>query len=273
MNKILFPNFNLEFEISPVAIEVGNIQIYWYAVLIVLGIVISLFLTYFDKNKYNIKYDDFLEIMIFVLIFGILGARVFYVLFNLNYYILNPLQIFNIRNGGLAIYGGIIVGAIIAYLICQKKKIKFLNLCDFIVPYLALTQGIGRLGNFINIEAYGEETTNFLRMGIFLDTGYREVHPCFLYELLGCFFIFVISKLCQKKQKFSGEILSIYLVLYGIIRFLIEGVRVDSLMIYNLKISQVISIFFVTFGLIIYIKNKFCRKKKNKVDEKKDKVF
>lgn len=273
MNKIIFPSFNLEFQISPIVIEFGNVQIYWYAIAIVSGIVISLFLTYYAKNKYNIKYDDFLEIMIFVLVFGIMGARGFYVLFNLNYYLSEPLQIFNIRNGGLAIYGGIIVGAITAYFICKKKKIKFLNLCDFTVPYLVLTQGIGRLGNFINMEAYGVETTSFLRMGILTDIGYKEVHPCFLYEMLGCFIIFTILKLCQKNQKFSGEILSVYLILYGFIRFLIEGLRADSLMIYNLKISQIISVLFVVFGIIIYIKNKVCRKKENKVDGKKDKVF
>ena len=273
MNKVIFPNFNLEFEISPIAIEFGNVQIYWYAIIIVFGIVISLFLTYYAKNKYNIKYDDFLEIMIFVLVFGIIGARVFYVLFNLNYYLSEPLQMFNIRNGGLAIYGGIIVGTIVAYFICKKKKIKFLNLCDFVVPYLVLTQGIGRLGNFINMEAYGVETNSLFIMGILTDIGYKEVHPCFLYEMLGCFIIFTILKLCQKYQKFSGEILCIYAILYGTIRFFIEGLRADSLMLYDFKISQIISVFFVVFGIIIYIKNNFCRKRENKVDGKKDKVF
>ena len=263
MNKVIFPSFNLEFDISPIAIEFGNVQIYWYEIIIVFGIVISLFLTYYSKNKYNIKYDDFLEIMIFVLVFGILGARGFYVLFNLNYYLSEPLQIFNLRNGGLAIYGGIIVGAIVAYVICKKKQIKFLNFCDFTVPYLALTQGIGRLGNFINIEAYGIETTSVFRMGIFTDVGYMEVHPCFLYELVGCFITFILLKLCQKNQKFAGEILSIYLILYGVIRFLIEALRADSLMLYNFKISQIVSSFFVVFGIIIYIKNKLCRKREN----------
>ena len=152
MNKILFPSFNLEFEISPIAIEIGSVQIYWYAIVIVFGIALSLLLMYYTKNKYNVEYDDFLEVMIFVLIFGIIGARVFYVLFNLDYYMLEPFQIFNIRNGGLAIYGGIIFGAITAHFICRKKKIPFLNLCDFIVPYLALTQSIGRIGNFVNME-------------------------------------------------------------------------------------------------------------------------
>lgn len=261
MNKILFPSFNLEFEISPIAVQIATLQIYWYAIIIVFGIILSLILMYYSKNKYGIKYEDFIEIMIFALVSGIIGARVFYVLFNLDYYLQEPLQIFNIRNGGLAIYGGIIFGAGIAYLICKKKKISFLNFCDFIVPYLVLTQGIGRLGNFINMEAYGIETNSIFRMGIFTETAYIEVHPCFLYEMLGCFIIFTILKLLQKNQKFSGEILSFYLVLYGIIRFIIEGLRADSLMMYGVKISQIISLIFVAFGIIIYINNRFCRKK------------
>lgn len=260
MNKIIFPSLNLKFEISPIAINIGSVQIYWYAIVIIFGITLALLLIYNTKNKYEIKYDDFLEIMLFVLAFGIIGARIFYVLFNLQYYMAEPLQIFNIRNGGLAIYGGIIFGAITAYIMCQKKKIIFFNLCDLVVPYLALAQSIGRLGNFFNVEAYGTETNIFLRMGIFTDIGYKEVHPCFLYEMICCFIIFIILKLFQKNQKFSGQILSIYLILYGVVRFLIEGLRADSLMINNLKISQIISSIFVVLGIIIYIKNKLCRK-------------
>lgn len=166
MNKIIFPGFNLEFNISPILVKIGNVSIYWYAAFIVFGIVLSLILLYFSKKKYGIKYEDLLEILIFVLIFGILGARLFYVIFNLEYYLKNLGQIFNIQNGGLAIYGGIIVGAITTYIICRIKKIDFLNFCDYIIAYLALCQGIGRLGNFFNIEAYGIVTKSIFRMGI-----------------------------------------------------------------------------------------------------------
>ena len=113
MNKILFPSFNLEFNLSPIAIEIGNFQIYWYAIFIVSGIILSLILMYFSNKKYNIEYEDLLEILIFVLVFGIIGARVFYVIFNFDYYLKNVSQIINIKNGGLAIFGGIIAGAII----------------------------------------------------------------------------------------------------------------------------------------------------------------
>lgn len=265
MNKILFPSFNLEFNLSPIAIEIGNFQIYWYAIFIVSGIILSLVLMYFSKQKYGIEYEDLLEILIFILIFGIIGARVFYVFFNLDYYLKNVSQIFNIKSGGLAIFGGIIAGFVTTYILCKKKQINIFDFCDYIVPYLALTQGIGRLGNFCNVEAYGIETTNIFRMGIETYAGYREVHPCFLYEMIGCFIIFIILKLIQKNQKYKGEILSWYLILYGIIRFCIEWLRADSLMLFNIKISSLISLILIVLGMFIYIIDKFCRKNKKNV--------
>lgn len=260
MNRILFPSFNLEFNLSPIAIEIGNLQIYWYAIFIVSGIILSLILMYFSKQKYNIEYEDLLEILIFVLVFGIIGARLFYVFFNLDYYLKNISQIINIKNGGLAIFGGIIAGFVTTYILCKKKRITIFDFCDYIVPYLALTQGMGRLGNFFNVEAYGRETTNIFRMGIETYTGYKEVHPCFLYEMIACFIIFIILKLIQKKQKYKGEILSWYLILYGIIRFCIEWLRADSLMLFNIKISSLISLILIILGIFIYITDKFCRK-------------
>lgn len=265
MNRILFPGLNLEFNLSPIAIEIGNFQIYWYAIFIVSGIILSLILMYFSKNKYNIEYEDLLEILIFVLVFGIIGARIFYVFFNLDYYLKNISQIINIKNGGLAIFGGIIAGFITTYILCKKKGIHIFDFCDYIVPYLALTQGIGRLGNFFNVEAYGRETTSIFRMGIEIYTGYKEVHPCFLYEMISCFIIFVFLKLIQKKQRYKGEILSLYLILYGIIRFCIESLRADSLMFFNIKISMIISLIIIALGLLIYIKDKFCRKRQKSV--------
>lgn len=189
-----------------------------------------------------------------------LGARVFYVLFNLEYYLQNLNQIFNIQNGGLAIYGGIISGAVISYIACKVKKIEFFDFTDFVVPYLALSQGIGRIGNFINQEAYGVETSSFLRMGIETGYGYIEVHPCFLYEMIGCFVIFIVLKLLQNRQKYKGEIFGFYLVFYGIIRFFVELLRADSLTFGKIKVSCLISIIIAFLGISLYIKNMICRK-------------
>ena len=251
MNIVNFPGLNLTFNISPLAFNLWNINIYWYAICIVLGIVISLLLISKAKENYDIKFEDFLEILILSLVFGIIGARLYYVIFKFDYYKNNLTQIFNIRDGGLAIYGGIIFGAISAYCICKKKNVKVLDFFDYISPYLAFSQAFGRMGNFFNIEAYGIETKNLLRMGINSNIGYIEVHPCFLYELVACIIIFVFLKIIQKNRKFKGEIISLYLILYGLIRYFIEGIRSDSLMLLNFKISQIISIVFIIIGMYI----------------------
>lgn len=256
MSTITFPEFNLVFNISQIAFSIGNIDIYWYAICIVFGIVISLILCSKAKQSYGINFEDFLEIIIFSLVFGIIGARLYYVIFRIDYYKNNLSQVFNIRDGGLAIYGGIISGVIISYIICRKKKIDIIDFLDYSCPYLVLSQAIGRWGNFFNVEAYGTETKTFLRMGIFSQTNYIEVHPCFLYECFSCFIIFILLKLIQNKRTFKGQVFSLYLILYGMIRFLIEGIRIDSLMIYNFRVSQITSIIFITIGVCLIIKQK-----------------
>ena len=259
MNKVVFPGFNLNFEFSSIAIQFGSLHIYWYSICIVLGIIVSLILMYFTTKKHNIKYDELIEIMIFTLVFGIIGARLFYVLFNLEYYLKNINEIFNINGGGLAIFGGIMFGAATSYIICKHRKINFLDFCDYLVPYLALSQSIGRLGNFFNVEAYGIETKNVFRMGIETISGYKEVHPCFLYEMVGCLLIFIILKLLEKKQNYKGEILGYYLIMYGVIRFFIEALRADSLIAFNIKISQFISVIIVILGIVIHKKYKMSK--------------
>lgn len=255
MNKICFPGFNFNFNISPIAIKIWNLEIYWYAIFIVSAIILSMFLLYFSKKKYNIEYDDIIEVMLVTLIFGIIGARLFYIIFNLEYYYKNLNEILNIKNGGLAIFGGIISGSLISFIMCKKKKMDYLDFCDSITPYLILSQCIGRLGNFFNVEAYGIETSNIFRMGINTFDGYIEVHPCFLYEMIACFIIFIFLKYKQKNQKFKGEILSFYCIFYGIARLIIEGIRADSLMLFNVKISQIMSVILIIIGIIINIRN------------------
>lgn len=255
MNKINFEGLGISLDINRVAIELGGIKIYWYAIMIVSGIVISLFLCYKDNGKYNIKFEDVLELALFVFPSAIIFARLYFVLFKIDYYIKQPLEIFNIRNGGLAIYGGII-GAIIAIVLyCKKKKINFLDMIDYIAPYLPLGQAIGRWGNFFNAEAHGTETNSLLRMGITENGNYIQVHPTFLYESICTFIIFLILYLKRNKRKYPGEITYIYLFLYGIARSIIEGFRTDSLMLGNIRVSQILSIILsIIFGSIIIYK-------------------
>lgn len=256
MNSVTFPEFKLIFNISQIAVTIGNFEIYYYAIFIVCGIIISLILASKSKENFGISFENLLEIMIISLIFGVIGARLYYVIFKLDYYIKNFDSILNIRDGGLAIYGGIIFGGFTACMVCKKKRIDIMNFFDYIAPYLVLSQAIGRIGNFFNIEAYGIETSSLFRMGIYSKGTYMEVHPCFLYEFTACILIFIILRVMQKKRVFKGQILSLYLILYGISRFFIEGIRADSLMFLKFKVSQIISIIFVIIGFGLYLKNK-----------------
>ena len=194
--------------------------------------------------------------MIGSIIFGVIGARIYYILFNLNRYISDPSKIFKIKDGGLAIYGAIIFIAIYMIILCKLRKKEFLNVADYLVPYLALGQCFGRWGNFFNIEAYGKETTSIFRMGIkTAKSGYIEVHPVFLYESIATFIIFVILRLLQKNRRFKGQILYMYFILYGFIRMLLEGLRTDSLWLGSIRFSQILSLAFFVIFLGIYLFN------------------
>lgn len=261
---VTFPLLNLELNISKVAFTVFEIPIYWYAILIVASLSLAILLCKKNDGKYNIKFDDIIDLSIILIPVAFICARLYYVIFNLKDYT-NFASILNIKDGGLAIYGGIIGGAIVIYFFCKKKNIKMLDLLDYIVPYLALGQAIGRWGNFINIEAYGTITNLPWKMGIETMNGIQYVHPTFLYESICTFIIFIILTYLSKRRKFSGEITYLYLILYSFIRFFIEGLRIDSLMLGDFRISQIVSaVLFVTF-LIIYYKN--VRKLNNKNSE------
>lgn len=253
MNVVTFPGLNLTFDVSKIAFSIFGVSIYKYAICIVLGIIIALVLCRISKEKYDIEFNDVMVSTILGIIFGTIGARLYYVLFNLDYYSQNIGEIFNFRNGGLAIYGGLILGGLAIFVYCKIRKIKILNFFDYIIPYVAIAQTVGRWGNFFNIEAYGSETASFLRMGIRTLEGYIEVHPVFLYESIATLVIFFILKCLQKHRKFNGEILLSYCLLYSGIRFFLEGLRTDSLMLYNFRVSQILSvvIFIVSLCTII----------------------
>ena len=217
---INFPGLGLNFNVPQIAIKIFGVNIYWYAICIVLGIVVALIICSESKEKFNVKFDFLFECIMYAILCGIFGARLYYVLFNLDYYLENPTNILKIRNGGLAIYGGLIIGVIVIIIKCKKNKVNVLDFLDYFAPFVALAQSIGRWGNFFNQEAYGTEM--------------------------------------QKNRKFKGQICYSYLVLYSGIRMIIESIRIDSLMWGNFRISQVLSIaIFVIFGIMLlkkYIK-------------------
>ena len=264
MSQIVFPNLNLSFTVSRIAFSFFGIDVYWYGLLIVSSFVIGLLLCKFDDKKYNISFDSILELFLIMLPMSIVCARLYFVLFKLDYFLSNPGNLFNIHDGGLAIYGGII-GAILAILIyCKFKKLNALDMLDYLAPFLPLGQSIGRWGNFVNVEAYGTQTDSFFKMGIFKSGVYSEVHPAFLYESACTMIIFILLMCIRNKRKYSGQITCMYLFLYSFTRAIIEGLRIDSLMFYNFRVSQLLSVLLsVLFGGIL-IFNAFKFKKYNK---------
>ena len=148
MNEVTFPLFNLKLNISRIAFSIGGIQIYWYAILMVSAFLIALIILKLRDGKYNINFSDVLDLSLFVIPISIISARIYYILFNLGYYIRFPLQIFNLKAGGLAIYGGIIGGAITCYIFCRKRKIDLIDMFDYIVPTLALRTVNWKMGKF-----------------------------------------------------------------------------------------------------------------------------
>ena len=266
MKPIIFPNLNLSFDISPVAFSIGNKDIYWYGIIITFGIVLALFLAWKNRKNQKIKWDEVTDFVLFAIPIGIICARLYYVIFKWEYYSKNLAEIFKIWNGGLAIYGGVIGGILTAIVFCKIKKINFLELCDYCAPYLALCQSIGRWGNFVNREAYGQITESFLKMGIFdsVTKEYIFVQPTFLYESICTFIIFLILMKTNKNKKFSGQSFYLYMILYGIARAFIEGLRSDSLYLGNIRVSQLLSLLFSTIFAIIYF---FATKKSKKTVE------
>lgn len=255
MKEIHFTGLGLELEVNSIAIKLGNISIYWYAIFIVIAFSVAILLCKKDDGKYNIKFEQILEILLFIMPISIICARLYFVMFKLDYYIQNPTEIINIRNGGLAIYGGII-GAILTILVyCKTKKINFLDILDYFVPYLVLGQAIGRWGNFFNAEAHGTITDNIFRMGIIENGIYKEVHPTFLYESISCLLIFILLYTMRNRREYKGQLTYIYFCLYGFVRAIIEGLRTDSLMLGDLRISQVLSLILcIVFGIILIYK-------------------
>lgn len=256
-----------------VALDLGPIQIYWYSIFVFLGLAIASILIFKEARKRNID-EDFLVNLIFnIIIFGLLGARIYYVLFNLPYYISNPIEIFAIWNGGLAIHGGIFAALAFIIIYCRKHEVNCIQILDIFVVGLIIGQAIGRWGNFFNGEAYGQITTlqelqeqqipNFIIKGMYILGEYRQ--PTFFYESVWCLSGF-LAMLIIRRYKYlkRGQLTGFYLFWYGIGRFLIESLRTDSLMLGPLKIAQVVSIIFILVGIFLFLYNIFKSNEKDK---------
>lgn len=235
---------------DPVAFTIFGIDVAWYGILIAAGMFIGTILGIKEANRVGIGEDALLDFLIIALPLSIIGARLYYVVFEWDRYSGNLMEILNIRNGGLAIHGGVITAIIVGVIFTRVRKIDFWLLADVAAPSLVLGQAIGRWGNYINQEAHGGPTN--LPWGIMVDG--IKVHPTFLYESIwnvGVFFFLIWYR--KHHQKVAGELFLLYLVLYSFIRVFIEGLRTDSLMLGSVRVAQLISVIGMLVGIVFFV--------------------
>ncbi len=254
---ISFPFLGLSLD-PPAYFTVFGFNIYFYGVLIALGFLLAILYCSHAAPRFGLKSDDFYDFMLWLIPLSIVGARLYYVLFRLDYYLPRPGEIFALRDGGLAIYGGVIVGVLTALFVCRRKKIPPAALLDLAVLGLLIGQILGRWGNFMNREAFGAETEIFCRMGLTDPSGSTVyVHPTFLYESLWNLVGFVFLAFWTKKggRKYDGQAALLYFLWYGLGRAWIEGLRTDSLYIGStgIRVSQALSLVLVVVSLCILI--------------------
>ena len=270
-NRIVFPNLGIDVTIDPTAFTVGGIAVQWYGIIIVLGLCLAMWYVLPKMHRFGIDPDKGIDPIIGGVIGGLIGARVYYVAARWDEYKGDFMAIINTRNGGLAIYGGIIGALIVGLIICKIKKIRMLPMLDITVLGLLIGQGVGRWGNFVNQEAFGTNTDNLfamtggriqstiLRQSAYMDgtmQGLSEqygVHPCFLYESAWCLLGFVLLAFWSRHRKYDGQLLLMYMAWYGGERFIVEGLRTDSLMAGNIRISQALSAVIFLVSVILQI--------------------
>lgn len=257
--NVTFPHLGLEFNINPVAFSIGNFHVYWYGIIIAAGFLLALIYASFSCKKMNIDINRLFDVVIVGLIAGVIFARLFYVVFYPgDKYWKNPLEIFQIHDGGLAIYGGIIGAVVFGSLMAKLRKLKVTAVLDIAALGFLIGQCVGRWGNFINQEAFGSATE--LPWGMHSENTAAvvdgNVHPCFLYESLLCLLGFVLLHFFTRRfRRYDGQTFLLYIVWYGACRFFIEGLRTDSLIIpgTGLRVSQVIAAACVVAGIILLV--------------------
>lgn len=243
-------------------ISVGPLTVTWYALLIMTGAMIAYAISKRNLKKVGYNEDIVDDIFVGVLIFGFLGARLWYVLFyDLASYLKDPIRIFAITEGGLAIQGGLLAGVLFGYIYAKRKNINFIQIMDLIVPNVLIAQALGRWGNFVNQEAYGGVVSEsffngfpvWIKEMMFINGNYH--HPTFLYEsvanIIGWILIVLVLKRFSRVKR--GDLTFAYMMWYGVTRFFIEGLRTDSLYFFNIRIAQLISVIFLVVGLVGYL--------------------
>ena len=244
---------------NPVALQLGPISIRWYAICIVSGLILAVYLSMKEAPRKKINPDDIIDFILIAFPLAIVGARLYYVFFEWGYYSQHLSEIFAIWNGGIAIYGGLLTGALVLYLFSRRRLIEPIDFLDIAAPSVMIAQSIGRWGNFFNQEAYGAAVKSlnylpsFIRDQMYIDGSYRQ--PTFLYESIWNLLGFLLILILRRKPQFlrQGEVTAFYLIWYGFGRMIIEGMRTDSLMFAGLRVSQWLSMILILVGLAIIL--------------------
>lgn len=249
---------------NPVIVNIGNFEIRWYSVILLVAFIVASYLINREAKRFDVDKNFIFNLLFWALIFGLLGARIYYVIFNWDYYNSNLGEIWKIWNGGLAIHGGIIAGLLTIIVYTKKYNLRTVRYLDFIVPGLIIGQAIGRWGNFFNSEAHGIATSlehleklhipQFIINGMKINGIYYT--PTFFYESILCLLGFIIICILRRNKYIKvGTPTALYLIIYGIIRFFIERTRTDSLMFIGFKMAMIVSVFMVIVGLTMIIIN------------------
>ncbi len=273
---IRFPNLGITIDSLGKSISIGGFSIAYYGIVIALGMIAGFYMASWQAKRLNQNSEVILDLALWDIFFAIIGARFYYVIFSWDYYSQHLTEIFNIRGGGMAIYGGVIAGVLTTFIFAKIKKLSFGELTDAACSGLLVGQIFGRWGNFFNREVFGGYTDNLFAMQLkqsqvrssdinsellkhLVDIDgvkYIQVHPTFLYESLWNLLVLVIILLCTKKRKFRGQLFLMYLFGYGLGRFWIEGIRVDQLKLFGtgMAVSQLLSglLVIVSGGILAY---------------------
>lgn len=248
---------------NPVLFKLGNIEVKWYSFLLLIGMLLAIIMVMRESKRFRISKDFTFNLCFWTVIIGIIGARLYYCIFNFSYFKDHPTDIIKIWEGGLAIHGGLIAGLITLSIYCRRYNIKVLKMTDITVVPLLLAQAIGRWGNFFNSEAHGSATTYYhlkelkvipeqVIQGMNINNTFY--HPTFYYESMLCLIGFIILFFLRRyKYLKRGQLTCIYLMYYGVIRFFIESLRDDSLMFGGFRVAQIVSIIMFVVGLLIFM--------------------
>ena len=272
--SIRFPNLGIEIDSMRKSIEIFGIDIAFYGMIIATGMLLAMCLVFHEAKITGQKVDHYYDLALFLIVFGVIGARIYYVAFKWEDYKDNLADIFKIRNGGLGIYGGVLAGILVILIFSKIKKLNPFQMMDAVILGVLVGQILGRWGNFFNREAFGGYTDNLLAMQIRLDevggiisdsvrnhivivdgAEYIQVHPTFLYESLWNLVLLLAIIVCKRFKKFHGQMFAWYAIGYGVGRFFVEGLRTDQLIapIVNVAISRIVAVGMILAGIVILL--------------------